>query len=195
MAIPDSTDWVRPLAALLGSPQLAEGSLPHACVEFKENKLGNDGKDTQDAYRRYLDVIADEFEEFRASQMTTKNCAGFLRDNFKNTPNTAKKYAALMGRLFKFITGELGLRQDKPIDQLDMYSAFFFKLLRETPTQRKNPAPILYKRIIYSTGFLYSLRCNSLNLMVGARRFELPTPCTPCMYATRLRYAPTRWEL
>ena len=33
---------------------------------------------------------------------------------------------------------------------------------------------------------------NSWNLMVGARRFELPTPCTPCMYATRLRYAPTR---
>jgi hypothetical protein len=32
----------------------------------------------------------------------------------------------------------------------------------------------------------------SLILMVGTGRFELPTPCTPCMYATRLRYAPTR---
>jgi hypothetical protein len=31
----------------------------------------------------------------------------------------------------------------------------------------------------------------SLNLLVGARRFELPTPCTPCRCATRLRYAPT----
>ena len=30
-----------------------------------------------------------------------------------------------------------------------------------------------------------------LNLMVGARRLELPTPCTPCRCATRLRYAPT----
>jgi hypothetical protein len=29
-------------------------------------------------------------------------------------------------------------------------------------------------------------------LMVGARGFEPPTTCTPCMYATRLRYAPTR---
>ena len=28
--------------------------------------------------------------------------------------------------------------------------------------------------------------------MVGARGFEPPTTCTPCMYATRLRYAPTR---
>jgi hypothetical protein len=26
--------------------------------------------------------------------------------------------------------------------------------------------------------------------MVGARGFEPPTTCTPCKYATRLRYAP-----
>src|SRR3982751_4001838 len=32
----------------------------------------------------------------------------------------------------------------------------------------------------------------SLIYMVGARRFELPTPCTPCRCATRLRYAPTQ---
>jgi hypothetical protein len=31
----------------------------------------------------------------------------------------------------------------------------------------------------------------SVYRMVGARRFELPTPCTPCRCATRLRYAPT----
>src|SRR5262245_61358628 len=31
--------------------------------------------------------------------------------------------------------------------------------------------------------------------MVGARRFELPTPCTPCRCATRLRYAPTEPEI
>ncbi len=31
--------------------------------------------------------------------------------------------------------------------------------------------------------------------MVGARGFEPPTTCTPCMYATRLRYAPTRNEI
>eukprot|EP01133_Synstelium_polycarpum_P020825 gene20825-25013_t len=79
-------------------------------------------KHPRHAYRRYLDVIADEFEEFHASQVTTKDCAGFLRDNFKSTPNTAKKYAALMSRLLKFIIGELGLRQDNPIDQLDMSS-------------------------------------------------------------------------
>jgi hypothetical protein len=26
--------------------------------------------------------------------------------------------------------------------------------------------------------------------LVGARGFEPPTTCTPCKYATRLRYAP-----
>jgi len=31
--------------------------------------------------------------------------------------------------------------------------------------------------------------------MVGARGFEPPTTCTPCMYATRLRYAPTEKEI
>src|SRR5438309_11887666 len=31
-----------------------------------------------------------------------------------------------------------------------------------------------------------------LDLLVGAARFELATTCTPCRYATRLRYAPTR---
>jgi hypothetical protein len=33
--------------------------------------------------------------------------------------------------------------------------------------------------------------CNPLYSLVGARGFEPPTPCTPCKYATRLRYAPT----
>src|SRR5580658_1966507 len=33
---------------------------------------------------------------------------------------------------------------------------------------------------------------NTLFLLVGAPRFELGTPCTPCKCATRLRHAPTR---
>src|SRR3954470_22927199 len=31
--------------------------------------------------------------------------------------------------------------------------------------------------------------------LVGATRFELATPCTPCRCATRLRYAPTELEI
>src|SRR5450631_4416288 len=32
---------------------------------------------------------------------------------------------------------------------------------------------------------------NTRKLLVGATRFELATPCTPCKCATRLRHAPT----
>jgi hypothetical protein len=35
---------------------------------------------------------------------------------------------------------------------------------------------------------------NTRKELVGARRFELPTPCTPCKCATRLRHAPTGCE-
>ena len=36
---------------------------------------------------------------------------------------------------------------------------------------------------------------NARNSLVGAPRFELGTPCTPCKCATRLRHAPTRFLL
>jgi integrase len=108
------------LAELIGAKTSIEGSMPHACGEFKNHKLARYTKDTRAQYSQYLDVIADEFEDFHAAQVTTKECAGFLRDKFKGKPNTAKKYAALMSKLFKFVIGELGLRQDNPVDQLDM---------------------------------------------------------------------------
>lgn len=37
---------------------------------------------------------------------------------------------------------------------------------------------------------LTSIACKALISLVGARGFEPPTTCTPCRYATRLRYAP-----
>lgn len=111
---------LKALADLLGAKTSAEGSMPHACGEFKANKLGRYTTEVRKQYERFLDVIADEFEDFLVVQVTTKDCAGFLRDNFKGKPNTAKKYAALMGKLFRFVIGEMGLRQDNPIDQLDM---------------------------------------------------------------------------
>lgn len=46
-------------------------------------------------------------------QVTTKECGGFLRDKFKGKANTAKKYAALMRKLFKFVILELGIRQSR----------------------------------------------------------------------------------
>lgn len=110
------------LSVLKDDKRILEGSMSYACAEFKSQMIETSGysKETLDSYSRFLNVVSDEFEEFHASEVTTKDCAGFLRDNYKGKANTAKKIAALMSKLFKFIIGELGLRQDNPIDQLDM---------------------------------------------------------------------------
>lgn len=108
------------LAALIGGKSAIEGSMPHLCAEFKIEKLGKYSKDVQAAYSQYLDVIADEFEDFHVAQVTTKEFADFLRDRFRDKPNTAQKYAALARKLFKHAVSRLGLRKDNPIDQLDL---------------------------------------------------------------------------
>lgn len=110
------------LAVVLGSPVNAEGMMPWCCSEFRTRMLGAYTEATQGDYRRYLGVIADVFENFHATQVTTKDWADFLRARFADKPNTAKKYTALAGKLFRFIIGDLGLRQDNPVDQLDMSS-------------------------------------------------------------------------
>lgn len=108
------------LGALLGDARSIEGSMPYVCAEFGANKLARYGDETKAAYRRYLHVIADDFEMFHAADVTTKDCAAFLRNNFKDKANTAQKYAALMGKLFRYAIAELGLRKDNPMDQLDL---------------------------------------------------------------------------
>lgn len=94
--------------------------MPFVCAEFKANKLGRCGKDTQAQYSQYLGVIAEGFEDFHVAQVTTKACAEFLRNKFKGKPNTAQMYAALMRKLFKYVISELGIRHDNPLVQLDL---------------------------------------------------------------------------
>jgi len=108
------------LATLLGSKTHVEGTMPHLCAEFKAKKLSKYTKQTQDDYGRYLDVMADEFEAFHVSEVTTKEFADFLNEKFAGKPNTARKYGALAAKLFKYAVSGLGLRQDNPIDQLDL---------------------------------------------------------------------------
>lgn len=108
------------LAAIIGSPITEEGSMPWCCAEFKARMLGEYTPKTVIAYGRHLDVIADVFEHFHATQVTTKDWADFLRARYAGKANTAQKMTALAGKLFRFIIGDLGLRQDNPIDQLDM---------------------------------------------------------------------------
>lgn len=108
------------LGKLLDEKRLVSGSMPAACADFKASKLGEYTGEVKEAYERYLDVIATVFQDFHAAQVTTKDCADFLRAKYKGKANTARKIAALLGKLFRFIIGELGLRQDNPIDQLDL---------------------------------------------------------------------------
>jgi site-specific recombinase XerD len=108
------------LGSLLKDKGAAEGTMPHACAEYKRLKLSKYSEDTQATYRQYLDTIAMAFEEFHVRQVTTKDWADFLRANFGDKQNTAQKYTALARKLFKYIISELGVRQDNPIDQIDM---------------------------------------------------------------------------
>jgi site-specific recombinase XerD len=108
------------LAELLGSKTHVEGTMPHLCAEFKAHKLGKYTKETRAQYSQYLDVIADEFEAFQVIEVTTKEFADFLREKFADKPNTARKYGALASKLFRYAVSGLGLRQDNPIDQLDL---------------------------------------------------------------------------
>jgi len=108
------------LAELLGSKTHVAGTMPHLCAEFKAHKLAKYTKQTQDQYAQYLDLIADEFEAFLVVEVTTKEFADFLREKFADKPNTARKYGALASKLFRYAVSGLGLRQDNPIDQLDL---------------------------------------------------------------------------
>lgn len=108
------------LALLLNDRKSLAGSMPQVCSDYKTRKLAKYGDETQKTYTSYLDLIADDFEEYYVSQVTTKDCAQFIRNHYADKANTANKVAALMKRLFKYAIGELGLRADNPMDQLDL---------------------------------------------------------------------------
>lgn len=108
------------LSKLIDETSLSPESMPFLCREFSTNKLNKFSEEVQKQYRQFLSVIANDFEQFTVQQVTTKSCAEFLRNNFKGKANTAQKYAGLMRKVFKYAISELGLRQDNPIDQLDL---------------------------------------------------------------------------
>lgn len=108
------------LSKIMSDRAHLEGSMPHACAEFKARKLGKYTDETKAMYSSYLDAIAGAFEDFHCSQVTTKDCADFLRAKYSDKANTARKVAALMAKLFRYVIGELGLRQDNPLDQIDL---------------------------------------------------------------------------
>lgn len=108
------------LGSLLKDKRLDQGSMAHVCTEYKARKLSGYTEETRDQYAQYLDVIASDFEEFYFAQVTTKDWADFLRNHYSEKINTARKITALAGRVFRFGISEMGLRQDNPIDQIDL---------------------------------------------------------------------------
>lgn len=108
------------LSVLLDDKAVLQNGMPYLVSEFRASKLARYSKEVQSQYRQYLTVIAHVFEDFDVVQVTTKLCADFIRASFRDKHNTARKYAGLMYKLFKFAISELGLREDNPIAQLDL---------------------------------------------------------------------------
>jgi integrase len=95
-------------------------TMPNLCTEWKKNKLKPYTQGVRDKYERMADVISHAFQEFHAAAVTTKNCADFLRANFGDKANTARKYAGVLREMFKYGISELGLRESNPCDNLDL---------------------------------------------------------------------------
>jgi len=108
------------LGELIGNKKLVDGTMPSLCEDWKDRKLGRYSDEVQKEYRRMADAIAVAFEDYTVGAVTTKDCADFLRDNFKSKHNTAQKYANVLRKIFKFAISERGFRQDNPCDQLDL---------------------------------------------------------------------------
>jgi len=110
------------LGLVLGERNLIPGSIPHCVKEYKAAILTPDNYGDQAIKEngRMLDKFAAVHRDFHASEITTKDCAEYLREKYKGKANTAKKMSGQLARLFRYIIGELGLRQDNPIDQLEL---------------------------------------------------------------------------
>ena len=108
------------LGERIGNRKLVDGTMPSLCEAWKDRKIGRYSDEVQKEYKRMADAIAAAFEDYTVAQVTTKDCAGFLRDDFKSKHNTAQKYANVLRKMFRFAISERGFRQDNPCDQIDL---------------------------------------------------------------------------
>lgn len=109
------------LARILGEDCLQKESMPYCVDEFKRKILPTQeySKQTLKEYSSMLDKISVAFQNFHASEPTTKDCADYLTDKYEGKANTERKVALLMERLFGYIVTRLGLRQDNPMAQFE----------------------------------------------------------------------------
>ncbi|WP_143040682.1 hypothetical protein [Paraburkholderia caballeronis] len=108
------------LGERIGNRKLVDGTMPSLCEAWKDRKLGRYSDEVQKEYKRMADAMAAAFEDYTVAQVTTKDCADFLRDDFKSKHNTAQKYANVLRKMFRFAISERGFGQDNPCDQLDL---------------------------------------------------------------------------
>lgn len=191
------------LSKILDDKAALEGSMPYACAEFKARKLGKYTETTRADYTRYLDAIASAFEDFHCSQVMTKDCADFLRATYSDKANTARKVAALMAKLFRYVVSELGLRNDNPMDQIDLddyepegrhhvpthaqiaairEAGMYSKQSKKDKTNYKTQSGPMFACIIDMTYLLW------------ARAIDIRTMLDPDKEATQIRLKPTKTQ-
>jgi site-specific recombinase XerD len=108
------------LGKLLGERQTDKAGMVHLCQEFRARKLAKYSEEVRKQYAAYLALIADDFEDFQVRDVMTKHWSEFLRNNYAGKPNTARKITAVARKLFRFAISEFGLREDNPLDQIDL---------------------------------------------------------------------------
>lgn len=108
------------LARLLGDKAMDSSTMPYLCAEYRAKKLGKYGEETRATYAQYLSVIAEDFEDFRIEDVTTRHWSEFLANHYAEKKNTAKKITALARKAFRYAISELGARSDNPLDQIDL---------------------------------------------------------------------------
>jgi integrase len=108
------------LGKLLGDRGADKAGMPHLCQEFRARKLGKYSEEVRKQYAAYLALIADDFEDFQVKEVMTRDWSEFLRNNYAGKANSAKKITALASKLFRYAISEFGLREDNPIDQIDL---------------------------------------------------------------------------
>lgn len=109
------------LARILGEDGFKNESIPYCVDEFKREILAEE-EYTEQTFKEYssmLDKISVAFQNFHASEPTTKDCTDYLAAKYKGKANAERKVARLMERLFGFIVGRTGLRQDNPMKQFE----------------------------------------------------------------------------
>ena len=66
-------------------------------------------------------------------------------------------------------------------------------LQKKSRKQMLNAVDILWINFLNKSGIKKTGISTGFSLNVGVRRLELPTPCTPCKYASQLRHTPFKF--